>query len=165
MNNDIDHSLRAAAVSRANERGMTLIELGIVMLIISLIVVGIYSKATSINDEAKIQRAIDDSVLLLTKAALYRSENGDYADLSSIGTLNDSGYSTDPIDTGTSQNPWGKNYSLSVDESDDGLVQLTVATDSEEICTRLKSVMDGLVNNQDSVECGSNKTDLEIKAR
>jgi len=36
--------------------------IGIVLLVVSLIVIGIYSKATSISDDARIQRAIDGTV-------------------------------------------------------------------------------------------------------
>lgn len=130
------------------QRGMTLVELGIVLLVISLVVLGIYAKATSINQEANVQRAVDDSILLLTKAALYRSETGSYADLADIVTLNTQGYVTDPINTGTAQNPWGLDYDLEAVDDNDNQVQLTITTDRNETCTRMMNVMNGLVNNQ-----------------
>jgi len=145
------------------QRGLSLVEIGIVLLVVSLIVIGIYSKATSISDEARIQRAIDDVILLLTKASAYKADTGSYDGVSDIEALNTAGYNTSPLTDGEGENPWGNDYTLAEDGDDDQIVVLTIVTGEDARCTRLNSTLDGLVQNQEEVSC-ENDT-LTVKAR
>lgn len=142
LSNTLQHTAHMTA--RAN-RGVTLVEFGIVLLVISIFVIGIYSKASSIGDEARLYRALDEVMLLLTKSGSYKANNGDYEDIS-IQTLNDEGYATDPVNTGTGDNPWGLNYILAPANSDVNLT-VSVGTDSDAICIRLRDTLDRLVRN------------------
>lgn len=128
-------------------RGLTLIEFGIVLLAISLFVSGIYSKASNINDEARLYRALDEIILLLTKSNAYRNNNGNYEDIS-ITELNTNGYSTNPITSGVAQNPWGLNYTLAPSEANTRLL-LTVGVDSSGLCSRLTDSLDRSLSNID----------------
>ena len=136
------------------ERGFSLIELGIVFLIISLVVIGVYSKATSISDEANIQRAVDDTLLLLNKATAFRSNNGSYTGVT-ISILGTRGYTTAPMTDGDGENPWGRDYTLAANAGGD-ILSLTIDTGNAALCARLASTLDGLVYNQQSLACANN---------
>lgn len=136
------------------EQGFSLVELGIVFLIISLVVIGVYSKATSISDEANIQRAVDDTILLLNKATVFRADNGSYTGVT-ISVLGTRGYSTAPITDGDGENPWGRDYTLAANSGGD-ILSLTIDTGNAALCARLASTLDGLVYNQQSLACANN---------
>ena len=146
------------------QRGLNLIELGLVLLIVSLLVSGIYAKGNSISNEAKMQRVVDDAILLLTKSTAYRADHGDFSGIS-ISILNSTGYSTAPIINGSGENPWGLNYALSADSSDHQLLNLSVAANSAATCLRLSNTLDGLVNNQQSISCDTANHTVLVKVR
>ena len=136
------------------QRGFSLVEIGIVLLIISLVVIGVYSKATSIGDEAKVQRAVDDTLLLLSKATAYRTDRGGYSG-ANITALNSGGYSTAPITDGDNENPWGRDYVLGT-TAGGALISLTIDAGSTSLCARLVSTLNGLIYNQESITCAGN---------
>ena len=145
--------------SQKRNAGVTLIELGIVLLVISAFSIGVYSKAVSIGDEARLYRALDDIMLLLTKSTSYKYNESSYKDIT-VTKLNEEGYSTDPIGTGSGENPWGLDYSLEPVNSDANL-KLSVGTSSEEICKRLSANIDKLVVNPVAASsCGGDDNDL-----
>lgn len=146
------------------QRGLSLVELGIVLFVISLVVIGIYAKATSIGDEARIQRAVDDTVLLLTKASAYKADTGSYTDVG-IAALNTAGYRTGPLSDGDGENPWGEDYTVAADADDAQIVVLTIVTDGDASCNRLESTLDGLVHNQESVDCDTDDDTVTVQAR
>ncbi len=150
--------------SMHRQRGLSLVEIGIVLLVVSLIVIGIYSKATSISDEARIQRAIDDVILLLTKASAYKADTGSYTDVG-IAALNTAGYNTAPFADGDGENPWGNDYTLAVQADSDQIVVLTIVTDGDPSCARLSTTLDGLVHNQESVSCDADDDTVTVQAR
>ncbi len=138
----------------ASERGFSLVELGIVFLIISLVVIGVYSKANSISDEAKVQRAVDDTLLLLSKATAFRADNGAYTGIT-IAVLGSRGYSTAPMTDGDGENPWGRDYSLAASSGGD-ILTFTIDTGNASLCSRLSNTLDGLIYNQQSITCTNN---------
>ena len=146
------------------QRGLNLIELGLVLLIISLIVSGIYAKGNSIGNEAKMRRVVDDAILLLTKATAYRADNGDFNGIS-ISVLNSVGYATAPVLTGSGENPWGLNYVLAADAGDNKLLNLSITANSAATCQRLSKVLDGMVSNQQSISCDTANNTVLVKAR
>ena len=154
--------LATPAGSPAAMRGLSLIEIGVVMVLVSLIVTGIYARATAIGEDVRIRRAVDEVLLLMTKAANYRTSTGDYASIS-ITKLNSDGYSTDPITTGTKQNPWGADYALKPVSNNNSQVLLEITTVDDGACTRLAEALDGLVLNQESVGCASKKVSVQAR--
>ncbi len=148
----------------AHQSGLNLIELGLVLLIVSLLVSGIYAKGNSISHEAKIQRVIGDAILLLTKSSAYRADHGSFSSIS-INTLNSSGYSTAPILTGSGENPWGLNYTLVADTSDNELLNLSIVANNAATCQRLSNTLDGMVNNQQSISCNTGSNTVLVTAR
>ena len=138
---------------RRGQPGLTLVEVSIVLVLISLLVSGIYSRATSVGEDVRIANAIDDVLLIVSKAINYRTDRGTYQSIN-FTILNNSGYSTKPITNGLSQNPWGKNYTLGTVSNDVSQMRLTITTDGQASCSRLSSALDGLILNQSTVTCG-----------
>ena len=147
------------------ERGVTLIEFGIVLLTLAVFVIGIYSKASSIGDEARIYRALDEVMLLLAKSSAYRSNNGNYEDIS-ISQLNTDGYTTDPVASGSGNNPWGLNYTLAPANSDVNMT-LSIGTDVASTCSRLSQTLSKLIHNSvEAPSCtGTGNKNLSVTVR
>ena len=150
--------------SAIRQRGLNLIELGLVLLIVSLLVSGIYAKGNSISNEAKMQRVVDDAILLLTKSTAYRADNGAFTSIS-ISALNSGGYGTAPILTGSGENPWGLNYALAADAGDNKLLNLSIVTNGTATCQRLSNMLDGMVNNQQSISCDTGSNTVQVQTR
>jgi prepilin-type N-terminal cleavage/methylation domain-containing protein len=156
------HPHVVALVAGKLQRGVTLVEFSIVLLVLTIFVTGIYSKGASINDEARLYRATDEIMLLLAKSSAYKSNNDNYEDIS-ISQLNTDGYSTDPVESGTGNNPWGLAYTLSSANTDANL-KLTVVTSSGSTCSRLRQTLDKLINNSITAPAcaGTNDASLSV---
>ena len=149
---------------RRGQSGLTLIELSIVLVLISLLATGIYSRSTSVGEDVRIANAINDVLLIARKAADHRNYFGYPPSLKLTG-LNFSGYSHQRITNGLKQNPWGKNYTLSTAENDRSQMRLTIATDGQASCSRLSSALDGLIANQTRISCSGATGIVTVTAR
>lgn len=149
-------SSRSATITRSattTNGGVTLIEFGIVLLVLATFSIGIYSKAASVGDEARLYRALDEVMLLITKSSAYKNNKGNYASIS-ITQLNTDGYSTDPVATGTAENPWGLDYTI-VSANTNKNMTLSIGTNTSKICTRLSATLNKVIRNATTqASCG-----------
>jgi len=100
-------------------KGMTLIELMIVVVIIGIVFAYAFVNAGANTEKAKYARAIEDISAITSATAMYVAETGDVAtalDATHLGKAN-----TDVLDKKLSKkltdmkDPWGTAYSLAVD--------------------------------------------------
>lgn len=99
------------------EKGFTLIELMIVLVLIVGLTITLWPQITQmlgIGDAAKMRAQISE---IQNGAYLYKQRNNVFTGVS-MAVLDNQGYVSDRMADGTERNPWGGNYTIAVDAAD-----------------------------------------------
>ena len=108
------------------QKGFTIIELSIVLTLIVGLTITMWpqlSQMFGIGDAAKVRTQVSE---IQNGASLYKQRNNVFTGIT-MTVLDDQGYVSDRMADGTARNPWGGNYSISVDAADATRYTVTVS--------------------------------------
>ena len=121
-----------------SRKGFTLIELVLVIGIIAILIMAV-GLTSGIRDNAKVNSAAQSVRALRSAAENYLAAgNMTYTGIS-ISGLQTSGYLPNAF-SATGSNPWGGNYTVAVNSSDSGKVDISLTSVASASATRLSSL-------------------------
>ncbi len=104
-------------IFRNKQKGFTLIELGIVLVVIVGLTITLWPQLQQLyglGDAAKLRTQVME---IQNGAQLFKQRNNVFTGVS-MTVLDNQGYISDRMGDGSSRNPWGGNYSIVADATD-----------------------------------------------
>jgi general secretion pathway protein G len=103
------HTLRASALKRAAARGMTLIEIMIVVAIIAMVSAGVAAVAIPKMKEAQIKQAATGARVIRTAVSQWQLAENEFGECPSVSQL----IEDKQLDSGQdTSDPWGQDYAI-----------------------------------------------------
>jgi prepilin-type N-terminal cleavage/methylation domain-containing protein len=126
--------------STVGNKGFTLLELIVVMVIITIIASQIIASLKGAADNGRIAAALNSVKAIQTAAMSYFNNNGGSCAGISVATLVAGNYLPGTF-TGTNANPWGGNYTVAVNANNNTQFNLTMTNIAQVDATTLNNAL------------------------
>jgi prepilin-type N-terminal cleavage/methylation domain-containing protein len=125
---------------RLSNKGFTLLELIVVMVIITIIASQVIASFKGAADNGRVAAALNSIKAIQTAAMSYFNNNGGSCTGVSVTTLVSGNYLPGTF-TGTNANPWGGNYTIAVNANNSTQFNLSMTNISQTVATTLNNAL------------------------